>query len=437
MLMRGAKPVNSCLRGLFFLIIATFGNSVAVAGTVVLVKPDGQRATIATQGQAMNLDARTGDIEIPAAQSSGQLGDGWCPTTATGAPSVASPALVLVLPSGNRYRVALRGSVLPSWRASQQTLEVATVGQQGQADDGWCPTLPASAPSFTQPLQASPSSVTAPGVTVLSWRTTLASACNTSGSAFPTGVSAVSGWSANMPVQSSGTTLSLSVSGNYRFRLTCTGTGGSVSNEVIVLVSNTPGTTCTGTHAPPGGRTRQNSFLLGASDLWLASNTDWPRNAEIDLTRWHPPLASSIDAQGVNRSFLGRFGANPGDTGTVELKAASYAAFEINTSGFANRAGQISWEQPGMYGAPVLVALSPCPGDFFPSDARCKSNGSAAGGLGWSTGANAPNYCPMNAGQTYYLNVIFGTPTQPAQSTCGFAACRWLFSQGCQIGCGS
>lgn len=405
------------------------------AQSLLLIKPDGQSVSLPMLASGIRMDARSGDIEVSPRSASGQTGDGWCPSASGPTPATVSPALVLVLSDGRRYRIALSSSTVPSWRPSQQRLEVRTLGAQGQPGDGWCPAIPANAPSFVQALQASPSSLVVGGSTRLSWQTQGASSCSSVGSSYPTGVGSVAGWQLNMPVQSTGTSLSLLTAGSYRFRLTCTGTGGSVSSEVAVQVSPPPTGHCTGNHAPPSGRSRQTSFVLSASDLWLASNTDWPRGAEIDLTRWQPPLPSSIDAQGVNRSFLGRFGRDPGDTGTLELKNGFYAAFEVNTSGYGNRAGQLSWEQAGSLGAPVLVTLSPCPGDFFPTDARCKSNGSAISGIGWSTGANVPNYCPLSVGQTYYLNLIFGSPTQPGQSTCGFTACRWLFSQGCQLGC--
>ncbi|MBK8284903.1 MAG: hypothetical protein IPK97_08395 [Ahniella sp.] len=175
--------------------------------------------------------------------------------------------------------------------------------------------------------------------------------------------------------------------------------------------------------------------MLDDLDLWAASNTDWLRFSQIDLTQWQPPLPGHTDASGQVRSFLGRFGRTGGDTGTAEINRGQYVSFRIDTTGHANRAGQLSWEQPGSAGAPLLVTLSPCPGDFFPTDSRCKSNGSAASGLGWTSGVPASNYCPLTVGTVWYLNVVFGSPSHPGQTTCPFAQCRWLFTQSWQAGC--
>ncbi|MFO0555861.1 MAG: hypothetical protein U0271_46215 [Polyangiaceae bacterium] len=191
---------------------------------------------------------------------------------------------------------------------------------------------------------------------------------------------------------------------------------------------------CTG-HEPPAGLTLQTSYSLTNTQLWGSSNTEWPHNATLDLTTWNPMPTGQVTSAGLEKPTLGFFAMNPGDTATVELFNGNYASFRVDTNGLAGRAGQLSSEQPGSNAAPLYLTFSRCPGDPMPDDQRCRSQVSGTTGLGWAIEAAAPNYCPLEPDQTYYLNVFFMDPATPQVSTCSSATCWWLVTTGCQIGC--
>lgn len=407
------------------------------AATLTINKAGGGAAAIAIANGPSTVDSRTGDVTVTPVANAGTPGDGWCPTGPTVAPTMTSPSVYLALPNGVRYRIPLASASNPSWSPGFGNWTISAKAAAGVPGDGWCPTITMPAPAFTTSLIGQPASISAGQQTMLTWATANATTCSTSGTTLPSGVTSVSGWMSTMATSSIGTVLTLPTAGTYVFRLTCTGAGGSVASSASVSVSGSGGggTSCTGTHLPPSNRTRQTTMAIDTTDLWAASNTDWPRNSVVDTTMWNPAPPGQLDANGVNRSFMGRFGGNPGDTGTLEVSSSKYVAFQIDTTGQSNKYGAINWEQPGASGAPLLITISPCPGDFSPASAQCKSDGTAASGMGWTTGQTPSNYCKLTPGTTYYLNVVFGSPSSPGTSTCSFAKCRWLFSSSCQGGC--
>lgn len=402
---------------------------------IELVRPDGNRHVMPLRELPLQLDADASRLLVAPVRSGGQPGDGWCPSESASSSAPVGPRVTLKLQNGQQHDIAITAGTSIRWFAQGHRWQVMSRHNGGSPGDGWCPAI-IEPPRFIVSLAASPTVLAPDQITTLQWEVSGVTSCSTSGTLLPAGVTSLPGWQPSMSARSLGTRLNLSVIGDYRFRLTCANAAGQVSGEMQVLVSGTqpiPG--CSGNHLPPAGRTRQERFVLDDLDLWLASNTDWPRYMSIDLMHWSPPLAGHVDSSGVLRGFPGRFGHAIGDTGTMEINTNAYAALRFDTTGHAQRAGQISWEQAGTAGAPLLVTLSPCPGDFFPIDLRCRSNGSAASGLGWTTGVPVSTYCPLVAGQAYYLNVIFGTPANPGATTCHLPQCRWLFSQSCQANC--
>lgn len=428
----------SLSRVLFLLVLCTLVlASRASADTIELVRPDGGRVVIPVLTGSAAVDVRQGNVHAQPIATQGVIGDGWCPGQDSGATSAPDPSLRLRLSNGMEHRIPLVGTEPMTWQASSGVLALRTRASSGVPGDGWCPPV-TPPPRFTEPLSAQPATLEPGAETVLRWTAVEVTTCTTTTSTYPPAVASVPGWLPSMPITSGGTRLRLAEAGDYRFRLVCQRDAATVASETLVQVrAGTPGPTCTGVHAPPMGRTRQLQFVLDDLDLWRASNTDWHRYTRIDLAQWHPPPAGQVDAFGVNRGFPGLFGRSVGDTGTLEVETGQYVALRFDTTGQQGRAGQVSWEQPGAFGAPLLVTFSRCPGDFAPADARCRSNGSAASGLGWTTGVVAPGYCPLDGGTTWYLNIIFGSPANPGQNTCPHAQCRWLFTQACQAGCGA
>lgn len=192
-----------------------------------------------------------------------------------------------------------------------------------------------------------------------------------------------------------------------------------------------PALDCTG-HSPPSGVAQQTSFSLNNNQLALASNSEWPKGATLDLTSWNPPPAGQLTTAGLNKPTLGFFAKTPGDTATIELTKGSYAAFRIETSGLLGLKGQLSSEQPPSNGAPLYLTLSTCKGDLMPEHPRCRSDVSGLASLGWTVGPGPESYCPLAADQVYYLNVFFLDPADPETSTCSGSTCWWLVTASCQ-----
>lgn len=210
----------------------------------------------------------------------------------------------------------------------------------------------------------------------------------------------------------------------------------SANDAALVDAPSVVGPDCTGIHAPPAGLRRQTSFsLAGNVALWRASNSEWPMNAVLDLTTWNPAPRGQRTSSGVERPTLAPFGRNPGDTGTIEIEAGAYAAMLIDTAGVGDRRGTISSEQAGDRGAPFVLAISRCPGDFQPTAPNCRSDLSALAALGWTTGSSPATFCRLEPGQTYYLNVMFADPAAPSMSTCPFGRCWWLSTSSCSGAC--
>lgn len=205
--------------------------------------------------------------------------------------------------------------------------------------------------------------------------------------------------------------------------------------SAVDVVADT-GPSCTGVHAPPAGLRRQTSFSLASnSQLWASSNTEWPRNAVLDLTTWNPAPMGQRTMAGLEKPTLGFFARNPGDTATIEIETGAYAALRIDTAGLAGRAGALNSEMPGSMGAPFVLAISRCPGDFQPESSTCRTEVSGLASIGWTTAATPASYCRLEPGATYYLNVMFADPASPSMSTCSFSRCWWLVSSGCSLGC--
>lgn len=102
-------------------------------------------------------------------------------------------------------------------------------------------------------------------------------------------------------------------------------------------------------------------------------------------------------------------------------------------SSFSASAGTVELaEASGMPTAPLVVTISKCRGDFrmaalVNAERNCMSFGTSAPIVLWlRNGAASPDYCPMQADTTYWLNIAYiNVPiTSPASSSCpGFGSC--------------
>lgn len=354
--------------------------------------------------------------------------------------------LVLNLGGSSTYRIPLSSSTNISISPVTGDVTARPLNTSGTAGDGWCPAGgggTGTQPSFTTNLSATVTSLPAGGgTTSLSWAVSGSPTptCTTSSSTYPVGVTSVSGWNSSMPTSSTGTTLTLTTAGTYTFTLSCTNTAGSASRSVNVTVASGGGGTglppeCSNPERqPPAGMTQMNSFV-NTANLRAAGNQEWQSGTTLNTNRWKPDPTSPPNGAAPTRSLLGRWGYVTGDTGVIPVPSNQFLAFSFDTTGATNRAGTVSWEQPGENSAPLFATISPCPGDPTGPSALCKSPYNGASGLSWRTGANPSSWCPLTPGTTYYLNVFFRRPDQLDVSDCTVGTCWWLMTQSCQQNC--
>ncbi len=349
--------------------------------------------------------------------------------------------LVLSLGGSNTYRIPLSSSTNINISPVTGDVSARPVNTSGSADDGWCPAAMGAPPPpvFTTTLSATVTSLPiGGGTTSLIWAVTALPPpiCTTSATELPSGVSAVEGWNTVMPNASTGTILTLTESGIYRFSLSCTNASGTTARSVTVSVAGQDFPICVHS-GPPVGMTQMNSFVNTANTR-AAGNQEWAVGTTLNTNRWSPDPTSPPNGTAPARSLLGRWGVTTGDTAVIPIPSNQFLAFKFETIGAGmNRAGSITWEQPGENAAPVFATISPCPGDANPPEQRCKSPYSGAAGLGWTFGSTPASWCPLSSGATYYLNVFFRRPEQLDVTDCSSGTCWWLVTQSCQQGCES
>ncbi|MBK8284737.1 MAG: hypothetical protein IPK97_07480 [Ahniella sp.] len=295
--------------------------------------------------------------------------------------------LVLNLGGSSTYRIPLSSSTNISISPVTGDVTARPLNTAGTSGDGWCPAGGGggTAPSFTSNLSATIVSLPfGGGSTSLSWTVTGSPTptCTNTGSSYPQGVTSVANWNSSLPLSSTGTTLSLTTSGTYTFAISCTNTGGTTNRQVSVTVADQGGNpSCVG-HEPPAGMSQMNSFVNNASTR-AAGNQEWASGTTLNTNRWKPDPVSPPNSVAPLRSVIGRFGYQTGDTALIPIPSSQYVAFEFNTAGApSNRAGTVSWEQPGENAAPLFATISPCKGDPNPDEAKCKSVHNGAAGLG-------------------------------------------------------
>ena len=289
-----------------------------------------------------------------------------------------------------------------------------------------CPTaVPPGAPSFVDPLSTDlPSSSTTGSTVTLSWRAD-ADSCTYDGSTFPAGVTYAS-WPTTGTACSSdaacdsphSVNLQLTANGSYKFKLTCSRSGNqtTVSSEANTVAS-TQSTGC----VAPAGLTRQTTAMVcgNGSYAFECRNVDitkfeqvfgYNRSAPTTPLKAWPGLRNLAQRIQINRNqYIALQFTVPSDFGT-----GKYGHYQLSEDNIGGQQGLMS------------VTLSPNCGDFStqnPISTRCLINlGGEQVSMTWGSYAPTdPNYsqlCHLTPGQTYYLNVVYGSLSAPAPTTC-------------------
>lgn len=337
--------------------------------------------------------------------------------------SATAGDLVLKLGTAGNYsyhRIPVTGSVTIS--PSTGDITVDPVANAGTSADGWCPAGGGGGgtPTFSQQLQASPTSLASTGGSVtLTWAVSGATGCTASSSG-------VSGWNGgavttptvlNLPANTGTSTV------NYSFGVTCANANGSTSGGTVsVSVAGTGGSgnpECANRPAPAGltRQTTMTNYNLGGT--LNQQNMEFPVNSSVNITGYVPLLGTTFNQSNqVARLFL--FPDN-------------YAAMGFTTTGVATGAtGGVNWEQ--VASGVFSVQISPCPGDFdWVVDGNCKATGIASA-LTWKVGTRPPTnagfYCYLEPNKTYYINVVSSGDGTWTTNTCTSSYCTWLVSVG-------
>ena len=280
-------------------------------------------------------------------------------------------------------------------------------------------------PVITDGLDLSelPEQVVVNSSTTVNWAAD-AETCTYAGSSFPVslpnwptsgsgaiGCSTTAGCAANHSAP-----ITFSQTGTYTFKLTCTKAGAAnpaISTRTVV-VNNTPPPGC----IAPAGLTRVTSGTVKYNDG--ASRT-------TDLTLFenvfgHDPNSSTL------RTFPGTMNLTQRilmpKNGYVALKFTVPANFDSATQGGYRNEETNQNDRPGA----VSITISQSCGDFSttptsPMTTKCIANSlTMSDALPWgNTGLTAR--CQLQAGQTYYLNILYAPLTAPTTSACTLPLC--------------
>lgn len=210
--------------------------------------------------------------------------------------------------------------------------------------------------------------------------------------------------------------ITFSQTGTYVFKLTCTKAGAAnpaVSTRTVV-VNNTPPPGC----IAPAGLTRLTSGTVKYNDG--ATRT-------ADLT-----LFESVFGHDPNSSTLRTFPGTMNLTQRILMPKNGYVALKFTVPSNFTSATQGGYrnEETNQPDRPSLVSMtiSQACGDFnttptAPMTAKCILNrGAMSNALAWGA-TGLTSRCELQAGQTYYLNILYAPLDTPTTSACSLATC--------------
>jgi len=278
-------------------------------------------------------------------------------------------------------------------------------------------------PVITDGLDELPSNVLVGATANVTWAAT-AETCTYSDSTFTNPIT-------NWPTSGSGATpcnttagcaashpvsLSFPQTGTYTFRLTCTKAGAAnpATATRTVTVSDTPPAGC----IAPSGLTRLTSGTVKYNDG--ASRTS-------DLT-----LFENVFGHDPNGGSLRTFPGTMNLTQRIMMPKNNYVALKFTVPANFNSATQGGYRneetnQPDRPSTLSMTVSKSC-GDFnvtptAPMTAKCILNGGAlSSALAWGN-TGLTSRCELQAGETYYLNILYAPLSTPTTSACSLPTC--------------
>jgi hypothetical protein len=342
---------------------------------------------------------------------------------------VAAIAAVLPLAVSAQVNVRVR------WTApggAQKTC-VVTSGASGVSMDaagdlvldgvfgGDCPGSLPLPPAITNGLDASelPGSSVSGATHTVTW-TADADRCSYSASAFP---APVSGWPTSGDSCSDAASCAAthtvpvtlpSAPGNYAFNLSCwrSGVAAAVTSQRTVVV---PGSSAC---IAPAGLTRVTS-------AYVEFNYTPGNGLTTDATLFEN-IFGYFDETTPLRPFPGTRNLNR----RLFLPRNTYAAlrFTVPSTLTPSTSGLFRFEETQPQAGMSFTISKSC-GDFSPTPtpplaARCAIPSLGAGSaLYWIVGNDAPGYCRLEPGETYYFNIVHADLATPLTSECDTSSC--------------
>lgn len=322
--------------------------------------------------------------------------------------------------------------------ADPSTGRLRATGSFGQN----CQTTPIPAPSIAPRLEdwALPANWTTGTSVQVSWAAANADLCVYTGSEIPAGQPAEWPWPATgVACNSSAScatthnlTLNPSIAGNYKFRLTCTFNGNNQTaavSEISRAVTAAP----SGCAAPAGWTRVTQGTIRYQSDFG-------PAIANSPTTKFEHVWGQRSSAPGVFNPWP----LIDGNMAGAEFGGRQFLALEFTpnrTGSFALAGNPTSF--PGGASKGISASISKNCGDFTstpgaasPTPPGCWFNDLGGAGrieYGVSGGLYA---CQLQAGQTYYLNMVWTTLPITGQSTseCAGGGCKMTYRAVCPPG---
>lgn len=213
--------------------------------------------------------------------------------------------------------------------------------------------------------------------------------------------------------------------GSYKFELTCRKTGSSVVATSTRTTTIAGGTSCVG----PAGLTR-------ATRVFADTNISTDQGRDVDATIFDEAFGYNSTG-GPARPFPGTAGLNQsitiGGNTFIAMRFTVPSNLAAGTSGLIARGETVFNGNPG----PVTFTISKTCGDFSlmpvaPLNAKCARQVNTLGdGLPWGYSATGTSgvFCPLERGQTYYLNILYGAANATTTCTTGASCERGIVHQ--------
>lgn len=295
--------------------------------------------------------------------------------------------------------------------AGNYSLNVTCTNASGYATGNGAATGAPTAPVFTTPLSISPASITLGQSASASWAVNGATSCQGTVTGAAT---TLANWT-DGPFTTSPRSLTPTAAGTYSLQLTCTNSVGSTTSGPVTLAVQAAGDSC-----PAGQQTTADVCYSN----YASSCTTIP-NLTFDTVFGHLAIGDTLVPFPGVQSYTTL--KNWNKTKYLALK------FTVPATGLPSGMFGILAHGETMAGPPYVdMSISSGCGDFTSGVGTiCQQNNVGKGKIGakWKLPtATQTNGCPVQPGQSYYLNIRATNPATANPTDCSGDVCRASFN---------